>query len=97
MAKVEIYTTTLCPFCTRAKRLLKAKGVAFEETNIWLSGKKREEMLERANGRHTVPQIFINGEGIGGCDELHALDAKGLLDPMLAQSEADAAPTTAAE
>ena len=87
MARVEIYTTTFCPYCVRAKRLLKAKNVDFEETNIMLSARKREEMMARADGRHTVPQIFINGVGIGGCDELHALEAAGKLDAMLVEAE----------
>lgn len=85
MPKVEIYTKFLCPYCTRAKSLLKQKGVAFEEYDITTGGPKREEMLARANGRTTVPQIFIDGQHIGGCDDLTALERAGRLDPLLAQ------------
>lgn len=84
MAKVEIYTTALCGFCYRAKRLLKKKGVAFEEYDVTSDPDGRATMRRRANGRSTVPQIFINGEGIGGCQELHALEEDGRLDAMLA-------------
>jgi len=83
MPVVEIYTKPLCPFCIRAKRLLKQKGVAYDEIDIWLSSARRKEMLERAEGRYTVPQIFIDGRGIGGCDDLVALDASGELEPLL--------------
>jgi glutaredoxin 3 len=84
MAKVEIYTKFLCPYCTRAKALLGAKGVAFEEYDISMGGPLRAEMLERAGGRNTVPQIFIDGRHIGGSDDLAALDRAGKLDPLLA-------------
>lgn len=84
MVKVEIYTKAFCGFCARAKALLNAKGVDFEEYDITMGGPKRGEMLDRANGRSTVPQIFIDGRHIGGCDDLQALDAKGQLDPLLA-------------
>ena len=84
MATVEIYTSLFCPFCIRAKRLLKARDVAFSEIGVDMHPARRAEMRERADGRHTVPQIFINGVGIGGSDELHALDASGRLDEMLA-------------
>ena len=84
MAKVEIYTTALCPFCYRAKRLLEKKGIAFEEYDVSSDPAGRATMRERAKGRSTVPQIFIDGAGIGGCEELYALDADGRLDPMLA-------------
>ena len=83
MPVVEIYTKPLCPFCIRAKRLFKQKGVAYDEIDIWLSSARRKEMLERADGRYTVPQIFIDGRAIGGCDDLMALEAKGELDPLL--------------
>lgn len=83
-ARVEIYTTPLCPYCWRAKRLLRGKGVAFEEIDLWREPGRRGEMLERAGGRHTVPQIFVDGRAIGGCDELYALDAAGELDALLA-------------
>lgn len=84
MAKVEIYTKFLCPYCTRAKTLLGAKGVAFEEYDISMGGPLRAEMLERAGGRNTVPQVFIDGRHIGGSDDLAALDRAGKLDPLLA-------------
>jgi glutaredoxin 3 len=84
MAKVEIYTTFLCGYCYRAKKLLESKGVAFEETDVMAEPAKRKEMVARAGGRTSVPQIFIDGRHIGGCDELYALDAKGGLDPLLA-------------
>lgn len=84
MPKVEIYTKFLCPYCTRAKSLLKAKGVAFEEHDISMGGRGRTEMLERSGGRTTVPQIFIDGRHIGGSDDLAALDRAGGLDPLLA-------------
>ncbi len=84
MAKVEIYTTTFCPYCSRAKALLDRKGVAYDEIDVMMNSAKRREMMERAEGRHTVPQIFINGDGIGGCDELHGLERAGTLDSLLA-------------
>jgi len=84
VAKVEIYTKAFCGFCYRAKALLDSKGVDYEEFDITMGGPKRGEMVERSNGRMTVPQVFIDGRHIGGCDELQALDAKGGLDPLLA-------------
>ena len=84
MATVEIYTKAFCPYCTRAMRLLADKGVTPQEHDITLGGPKRAEMLARANGRTTVPQIFIDGRHIGGSDDLAALNAKGGLDPLLA-------------
>ena len=83
MAKVEIYTTPFCPFCRAAKRLLKSKGVAYEEIDVMMSRARRRRMQERAGGRHTVPQIFIDGRHVGGSDELHDLDRRGALDPLL--------------
>ena len=83
MAKVEIYTSPFCGYCFRAKRLLDSKGVSFEDYDVMMDAAKREEMVERAGGRSTVPQIFIDGRHIGGCDELHALDKSGKLDPLL--------------
>ena len=83
MAKVEMYTKMFCPYCARAKRLLTDKGVAFEEYDITMGGRKRDEMLARANGRHTVPQIFIDDHHVGGSDDLAALDQAGRLDPLL--------------
>ena len=84
MPKVEVYTKFLCPYCTRARSLLAAKGVVFEEHDISMGGPGRAEMLERSGGRLTVPQIFIGGSHIGGSDELAALDRNGKLDAMLA-------------
>ena len=82
MANIEIYTKATCPFCVRAKALLNSKGAAFEELAIDGDMATREVMIERS-GRSTVPQIFIDGQHIGGCDDLHALDARGGLDPLL--------------
>ncbi|WP_203309856.1 MULTISPECIES: glutaredoxin 3 [Sphingomonas] len=84
MAKVEIYTKAFCPYCSRALRLLANKGVEPVEYDITMGGPKRAEMIDRANGRTTVPQIFINGAHIGGSDDLAALDGRGGLDPLLA-------------
>ena len=84
MPKVEIYTKLLCPYCARAKRLLGDKGVTYEEYDISMGGPKRAEMLSRAKGRSTVPQIFIGDTHVGGSDDLAALDRAGKLDPMLA-------------
>jgi glutaredoxin 3 len=81
--KVEIYTKWGCGFCVRAKALLETKGVEFEEHDITMGGPKRAEMLERAPGAMTVPQIFIDGNAVGGCDDLHALDRAGKLNAML--------------
>ena len=80
---VEIYTTGFCSFCWRAKSLLQAKGVDFVEISIDMGGKERALMIERANGRTTVPQIFIRGEHVGGCTELYQLDDEGRLDQLL--------------
>ncbi len=87
MAKVEVYTTTFCPFCTRAKSLLKSKGVAFDEIDVTDDDELREKMVEMAGGRRTVPEIFINGRIVGGFDELRALEVQGKLDELLAESE----------
>lgn len=84
MPKIEIYTKFTCGFCHRAKALLSSKGAAFDETDISMGGPKRAEMIERANGAQTVPQIFIAGQHIGGSDDLAALDASGKLDELLA-------------
>ncbi|GAB4571447.1 MAG: glutaredoxin 3 [Rhodothalassiaceae bacterium] len=83
MAKIEIYTKDWCPYCARAKSLLKTKGSAFEEISISDHPERRGEMIERAGGRATVPQIFIDGRHVGGCDDLVALDRSGGLDPLL--------------
>jgi glutaredoxin 3 len=84
MATVEIYTKAFCPYCARAMRLLRSKGVEPHETDITMGGPGRDEMLARSNGGTTVPQIFIDGRHIGGSDELAALDRAGELDPLLA-------------
>ena len=83
MATVEIYTKAFCPYCSRAMRLLASKGVTPTEYDISMGGPKRAEMLQRAPGRTTVPQVFIDGRHIGGSDDLAALDARGGLDPLL--------------
>ena len=84
MQKIEIYTKFMCPYCARAKSLLNSKGAAFEEHDITMGGPDRTVMIERANGRSTVPQIFIGERHIGGSDEQAALDAAGELDALLA-------------
>ncbi|BAZ06580.1 glutaredoxin 3 [Calothrix sp. NIES-3974] len=85
-ANVEIYTWQTCPYCIRAKMLLWWKGVKFTEYKIDGDETARAKMAERANGRRTVPQIFINQKHIGGCDDIYALDTKGQLDPLLQQA-----------
>ena len=82
LAKVEMYSTPMCPYCIRAKALLNQKGVSFEDTNVMINPAKRQEMMQRSGGR-TVPQIFINGKSIGGCDEMFDLESYGELDEML--------------
>ncbi|MGQ0740893.1 MAG: glutaredoxin 3 [Alphaproteobacteria bacterium] len=84
MAKITIYTTPICPYCIFAKKLLQQKGVAFEEINVAFDAALREEMVKRAGGRMTVPQIFVGATYVGGYDDLHALDKKGKLDLLLA-------------
>ena len=83
MSKIEIYTTTTCPYCHAAKSLLQQKKVAFNEINVTGDQAAREKMTIRANGVRTVPQIFINDEHIGGCDDLYALDHQNKLDTLL--------------
>lgn len=83
MSDVVIYTRAMCGYCSRAKRLLTAKGVAFQEFDATFDRAKRAEMIERADGRATYPQIFIGDRHIGGCDELYALERAGELDLML--------------
>jgi len=83
MAEVELYTTMFCPYCTRARALLQRKKVEFVDIDIAEQPGRRAEMIRRAGGRTTVPQIFIDGEHIGGCDELVALDRAGGLDAKL--------------
>lgn len=82
-ATVEIYTWSMCPFCIRAKSLLNKKGVEFTEYCIDGDESARAKMAQRANGRRSLPQIFINDQHIGGCDDLYALNAQGKLDPLL--------------
>lgn len=84
MPNVEIYTRSTCSYCHRAKALLDAKGVRYTEYDIGREPERRAEMMERAPGSFTVPQIFIDGRGIGGNDQLQALERAGKLDPMLA-------------
>jgi glutaredoxin 3 len=84
MARVEIYTTGFCPYCFKAKSLLKSKGVNFDEIDVTMDPTARAAMTVRANGGRTVPQIFIGDSHVGGCDDLHALDRAGKLDPLLA-------------
>lgn len=83
MPKIEIYTTSICPFCHAAKKLLNEKGVDYSEISLSKEPHLRDRMIERADGARTVPQIFIDNAHIGGCDDLYALDAKGNLDPLL--------------
>ncbi|MEL6208231.1 MAG: glutaredoxin 3 [Pseudomonadota bacterium] len=83
MQQVEIYTTPLCGFCHAAKRLLSNKGVAFTEIDVARVPEKRAEMVGRASGARTVPQIFVGQTHVGGCDDLYALDRAGQLDPLL--------------
>lgn len=83
MAKVEIYTKMTCPYCYRAKDLLTRKGVEAQEIAVDMGGEKKREMISRAGGRMTVPQIFIDGKHIGGCDDLFELEGAGKLDELL--------------
>lgn len=83
MPTIEMYTTPSCPYCHAAKDLLRRKGVKFNEINVMGDAAKRQEMISRANGRMTVPQIFIGDTHIGGCDDLYDLDHEGKLDPLL--------------
>lgn len=82
MTEIIIYTTGYCPYCTKAKELLEKKAVSFTEIRVDIQPELREEMMTKS-GRHTVPQIFINGQAIGGCDDLYALDKQGKLDQLL--------------
>ncbi len=87
MPPVEIYTTRYCPYCIQAKALLKRKGVDFHEIDVGRDWERRSEMVERAYGRVTVPQIFIGATHVGGCDDLYALEGEGKLDPLLAEGQ----------
>ncbi|MGE4324832.1 MAG: glutaredoxin 3 [Pseudodonghicola sp.] len=84
MKPVEIYTSPICGYCHAAKRLLNQKGVEYSEIDVIAHPDRKPEMIERANGRRTVPQIFIGGTHVGGCDDLYELEQAGKLDPMLA-------------
>ena len=84
MPRVEIYTKTTCPYCWRAKHLLNAKGVAYEEIVVDFGGPEKQLMIQRSNGRMTVPQIFIGERHVGGCDDLMALERAGKLDELIA-------------
>lgn len=83
MRRVTIYTTPICPYCVRAKALLEEKGAEIEEVDVLTDRQAREEMRQRSGGRCTVPQIFVGDTHVGGCDDLHALERAGGLDPLL--------------
>ncbi|HEY6578535.1 MAG TPA: glutaredoxin 3 [Rhizomicrobium sp.] len=83
MRRITIYTTPICPYCLRAKTLLRNKGAEFEEVDVFMDRRAREEMEQRSGGRRTVPQIFIGDTHVGGSDDLMALDRAGELDPLL--------------
>jgi glutaredoxin 3 len=85
MKPVTIYTTPICPYCARAKSLLRKKGVAYDEVDVMMDNKARDEMLDKSGGARTVPQIFIGDTHVGGYDELYALDQAGKLDALLAE------------
>ena len=86
MPEVEVYTTPICPYCLSAKELLRRKGVPFLEINVAGEPRRRAEMIARAKGRTTVPQIFVGDTHLGGCDELYALEEAGELDRLLTES-----------
>ena len=86
MAKVEIYTREFCGFCMRAVQLLDSKDIEYTHVDAGMDPDKRREMIQRANGASTYPQIFINDDHVGGCDEVYALERAGKLDPLLSQS-----------
>lgn len=83
MKSVEIYTSPFCGFCHAAKRLLKQKDISFSEIDVAGQPERRQEMMTRSNGRHTVPQIFVGEVHVGGCDDLYALERSGRLDPLI--------------
>jgi glutaredoxin 3 len=87
MATIEVYTKFLCPYCSRAKALLERKGADYREIDVTMDRAGFDAMVERAHGRRTVPQVFIDGRHIGGSDDLAALDARGGLDPLLGSAE----------
>ncbi len=84
MQPIDIYTTPICGFCQAAKRLLAEKGAEFNEIDVMRDVERKQEMMQRAHGRHTVPQIFIGGTHVGGCDDLYDLERAGKLDALLA-------------
>ncbi len=86
MTKIEVYSSMLCPFCYRAKKLLEQKGAEFTEIDVMLHPRRRAEMVERSGGRTSVPQIFIDGRHVGGCDDLFALEAGNKLETLLQSS-----------
>ncbi|HLJ52229.1 MAG TPA: glutaredoxin 3 [Rhizomicrobium sp.] len=86
MPRIKIYTTPICPYCVRAKALLKKKGAPFDEVDVFMDADARQEMEDMTNGARTVPQIFIGEQHVGGCDELYALESQGQLDPLLKKS-----------
>ena len=88
MSRVTIYTAMLCPYCHRAKQLLRNKGAGFDEIDVTGRPERREEMARRSGGRATVPQIFVGQRHVGGCDDLHALERAGQLDALLTEPEA---------
>jgi glutaredoxin 3 len=83
MPHIIIYTTPICPYCVQAKKLFAKKGVSYQEVDVSQDAQLREEMMHKSGGRRSVPQIFINDQHIGGCDDLYALEQKGALDPLL--------------
>ena len=83
MPKITIYTTPICPYCVRAKQLLKKKGAPFEEVDVFMDEDARAEMMDKSRGARTGPQIFIGDTYVGGCDDLYALDGEGKLDTLL--------------
>ena len=85
MSKIKIYTTPICPYCVRAKSLLRKKGAPFEEIDVFMDADARQEMEDKSQGRRSVPQIFIGEKHVGGCDDLYALESQGQLDPLLAK------------
>lgn len=91
MAAITVYMRPTCPYCVRAVELLASKGVDFEKIDVARNPERRKEMIQRANGRTTVPQIFIGDKHIGGCDDLHALNDRGQLDPLLGQGSSASA------
>lgn len=84
MEPVIVYSSPFCPFCSRAKKLLSDKGVDFDEIDVFSDMTRKKEMIDRADGKRTVPQIFVGNVHIGGCDELYTLESQGRLDPLLA-------------